>query len=153
MTTERLTKVPKGCSLCPDGVHSHQQLHLHARCHMHAPMRLAYRRTSIDRGVLSVTYYIPDCARPVATFGVREVIQPARRARREAPPPSNCDLCGDNDPRRFRTLAVNAHHDFTAPFQLELHNVDGRRALHVFCYVEECKLLFAVLALHDEAAT
>jgi hypothetical protein len=118
---------------------------------MHAPMRLAYRRTGIDRGVLSVTCYIPDCARHVATFGVREVIQPARGGRRA--PSNNCDLCGDNDPRTFRTIAVNAHYDFTAPFQLELHNVDGQRALHAFCYVEECKRLFAVLALHDEATT
>ena len=148
MTTDRLTKMPDGCSMCADGSHAHH-LHLHARCHMHAPMRLSYRRTGIDRGVVSVQCYIPHCAKPVATFGVREIIQPARQ--RTAPPSSGCDLCSDNDPRRFRTLAVNMHHHFTAPFALELHTgVDGQRTLHVFCYVEECKRSFAVLALHDD---
>jgi len=76
VTTDRLTKMPDGCSMCADGSHAHH-LHLHARCHMHAPMRLSYRRTGIDRGVVSVQCYIPHCAKPVATFGVREIIQPA----------------------------------------------------------------------------
>jgi hypothetical protein len=149
VTTQRLTKMPTGCSQCADGAHADHLLHLHARCHMHAPMRVSYERTSRDRGVLAVQCYIPDCARPVATFGVREIVQPAASERARSA--HDCDLCGDNDPRKFRVTAVDAHHHFTAPFQLELHKAaDGQRMLHLICYVEECRRLFAVLALHDD---
>jgi hypothetical protein len=142
------TKVAEGCSLCADGK-PHQRLHMHARCHPHAPMRLAYRRTGVDRGLLHVQCYVPDCARPVGAFGIREVIRPPRGA--EDLSPNDCDLCNDNDPRRFFTTAVNALHDFTAPFRLEAHmDEGGGRSLHVFCYVEECDRLFAVLAVSDE---
>ena len=149
MTTDRLTKLPDGCSVCKDGGGAHHLLHLHGRCHMHAPLRLAYRRTHIDRGILSVTCYIPSCARPVASFGVREVANAT-----PTKPAHDCELCGDNDPRAFRKTAVNAHHDFTAPFRLELHTSDGgERRLHVFCFVEECSRTFAVLTLEDKAAS
>ena len=166
MTTERLTKMPDGCSACGDGGHAHH-LHLHARCHMHAPMQLAYRRTGIDRGVLSVRCYVPDCARHVATFGVRAVLEPtkpktaakkpktaAKEARRKSAPSIACELCGDNDAGKFRSIAIDARHDFTAPFQLELHTrVDGQRVLHVRCYVEDCARTFAMLVLHDAEAS
>jgi hypothetical protein len=148
MTTDQLTKMPDGCSVCNDGGHAHHLLHLHGRCHMHAPLRLAYRRTGVDRGIIFVTCYLPDCSRPVASFGARGVpdVAPAK-------PAHACELCGDNDPHAFRKTAVNAHHDFTAPFRLELHtHDDGQRRLHVFCYVEECSRTFAVLALEDKAA-
>jgi hypothetical protein len=147
MTTDRLTKMPEGCSMCKDGGHAQHLLHLHARCHMRAPLRLAYRRTHVDRGILFVTCYIPDCAQHVATFAVCEVT-PA-----ESKEPIVCDLCGDNDPRDFRATAVGGLHDFTAPFRIELHTSDnGERRLHIFCYVEECNRQFAAITLNDEAA-
>jgi hypothetical protein len=122
---------------------------------MNAPMRLAYRRTWITSGLLTVQCYIPSCARSVATFGISDVRFPSpqtdskRKVAKKAV--KTCDLCGDNDPRSFRTMAVNSDHDFTAPFRLELHRApDGSRSLHVFCYVEECNRAFAVLGLVDE---
>lgn len=149
MTTDRLTKMPDGCAMCADGSHSHHLLHLHARCHMHAPVRLTYRRTGIASWILTVTCFIPGCARPMATFGISEVIHPVQNARKVRV--KNCDLCGDNDARRFRSLPANMTHEFTAPFRMELHRaVNGSRSLHVFCYVEECNRAFAVLGLVDE---
>lgn len=142
---------PDTCAVCTDG-EKHQLLHMHARCHMHAPLRLSYHRTAIYRGALSVTCYIPDCARPVVTFHIRAVLRPGpRKCERPQPLLNDCDLCSDNDALRFGTIAVNEMHHFTAPFRLEIHkNPGGTRSLHVYCYAEECKRLFAVLALDDK---
>lgn len=145
------SQLPDTCSVCVDG-EKHQLLHMRARCHMQAPLRLDYRRTAIDRGILTVTCYIPDCARPVVVFHVRTAPRPEPRKYEKGPRLRNdCDLCSDNDARCFRTIAVNGMHHFTAPFRLELHrSADSTRSLHVYCYVEECKRLFAVLMLDDE---
>lgn len=141
------TKMPDGCSMCVEGAnHHHHLLHLHAACHLHAPLRLEFQRIGRER-ILIIRCYIPDCLRHVATFPIAKVQQIASRSPSE---PNDCDLCSDNDPQVFRKPSARVRHDFTAPFRMEAHTKeDGSKTLHVFCYVEGCNRLFAVLVPNE----
>lgn len=65
--TESPNTVRPECELCSD---NKGPFHLHARCHFTAPLR-----ASIENGILTLSCYIPECSRVVASFRVEELSQ------------------------------------------------------------------------------
>lgn len=51
-----------GCDLCGDNT---PPIHLHAKCHLTAPLR-----AEIDKGMLTLYCYLPECNRVVARFKI-----------------------------------------------------------------------------------